>query len=136
VILLDTQVLLWFVAGSSQLGPQAREIVAKAVGSGEAVMSVISLWEIGLLVEKKRYQLDEAVTEWIARIRAGGVSFRPVTIETALVALQAPEGLHGDPGDRLIAATAREHALPLVTSDGKLLAYAAAGHLQAIDARL
>lgn len=43
---------------------------------------------------------------------------------------------HGDPADRLIVATARALDCPLVTADEKILAYAAAGHLKAVDARL
>lgn len=34
------------------------------------------------------------------------------------------EGLHGDPADRLIVATARQHGVPLVTKDTALRAFA------------
>jgi PIN domain nuclease of toxin-antitoxin system len=52
-----------------------------------------------------------------------GRSFRllPITPEIALRAYEWPEDFHGDPADRLIAATASVHRLTLVTSDEKLL---------------
>jgi PIN domain nuclease of toxin-antitoxin system len=60
----------------------------------------------------------------------------PVDTQIAVESGCLPPGIHGDPGDRIIAAAARVLGTPLLTADGKLLAYAAAGHLQAIDARL
>jgi PIN domain nuclease of toxin-antitoxin system len=51
----------------------------------------------------------------------------------AIAASQLPEPLHGDPADRLLIATARALAMPIVTRDGKIIAYAEAGHLAAIS---
>jgi len=36
-----------------------------------------------------------------------------------------------DPADRIIAATARLHGYRVITRDGKLLSYAAQGHILA-----
>ena len=49
------------------------------------------------------------------------VSLAPLTAEISLASCRLPE-FHGDPADRLIAATAITHGLTLVTSDEKLLA--------------
>jgi PIN domain nuclease of toxin-antitoxin system len=43
-----------------------------------------------------------------------------------------PGTFHGDPADRIIAATAREHGFTVMTRDRLLLAYAAEGHLAAL----
>ena len=43
-----------------------------------------------------------------------------------------PGALQGDPGDRLIIATARYFGLPFVTRDQKIIDYAGDGHVQAI----
>ena len=45
---------------------------------------------------------------------------------TPTIATLAESGIisHGDPGDRLIAATAMAHQAPLITADGKLHATA------------
>jgi PIN domain nuclease of toxin-antitoxin system len=43
-----------------------------------------------------------------------------------------PGEFHGDPADRMMAATARDFGFTLLTRDRALLAYAAQGHLAAI----
>ncbi len=52
-------------------------------------------------------------------IAARRITVLPITPEIALLS-QADEFSHGDPADRLIAATAIFHRAPLVTSDAKL----------------
>lgn len=135
MILLDTHVLIWFIDGDQRLGRSAREAVEQATRTGEAALSAISLWEIGFLVEKTRIELGSPIDQWIADIQRRGVCLWPITVETVLAALQNPAGLSGDAGDRLLVGTARERQVPLMTADRQLLANAASGHLQAIDAR-
>ena len=43
-----------------------------------------------------------------------------------------PPGLHEDPGDRLLVATARVLGLAIVTRDRKILDYAAMGHVKVV----
>jgi PIN domain nuclease of toxin-antitoxin system len=45
------------------------------------------------------------------------VAVRPITPEIAALATQFPDDYPGDPGDRLIGATARAEGLTLVTRD-------------------
>jgi len=52
-------------------------------------------------------------------IAARHVRVLPVTAEIAVLS-QSDAFSHGDPADRLIAATARLHRSPLITSDAKL----------------
>jgi len=52
--------------------------------------------------------------------------------EIALDAWFLPGQVHGDPMDRLLIATARRLSAALVTRDDRILAYARAGHMQAI----
>ena len=53
----------------------------------------------------------------------------------ALASTRLPGEMHGDPADRMVAATARHLGVVLVTADEKLLAYGAAGHLAVFPAR-
>jgi len=55
---------------------------------------------------------------------------------TGVDAGELPDDIHGDPADRLLIATARSSGCALVTADRKVLGYAQAGQLQAIDASL
>lgn len=61
-----------------------------------------------------------------------GVRPAAFTPEIAIGASHLPEPLHGDPADRLLIATARAMAMPIVTRDSKILAYGAAGYVAAL----
>ncbi len=75
--------------------------------------------------------------EWIRGVLADSrVELVPISPNIAVEAGLLPHIIHGDPADRLMIATARALACPVLTPDRKLLSYAAEGHLQAIDARL
>lgn len=57
----------------------------------------------------------------------------PLTADIAVGSSALPGDLHGDPADRLIIATARHLGLPEVTRDPRILAYARAGQIAAIE---
>jgi PIN domain nuclease of toxin-antitoxin system len=135
VILLDTNVLIWIIENSSRLGAEARESVGGR-GPGEIAVCAISFWEIGMLLSKKRIALSRTLADFVDSIGADD-RFRilPVDAAIAVEAGTLPAGIHGDPGDRMIVATARHLACPLLTSDREILAYADQGHVQALNAR-
>jgi PIN domain nuclease of toxin-antitoxin system len=47
----------------------------------------------------------------------------PVDVDIALKSVHLPGQFHKDPADRMIVATARKLAVPLVTKDEKIRAY-------------
>jgi PIN domain nuclease of toxin-antitoxin system len=135
VILLDTSVIIWFIEGSPQLGAQTR-LRINGAATGQLCVCAMSFWEIGLLLSKRRLALTMSTAD-LAQSLEEDDRFRVVPVDSA-IAIEAgtlPQGIHGDPGDRMLIATARLRACPLLTSDSKILAYAAQGHVQAIDAR-
>lgn len=86
-------------------------------------VSSISAWEVALLVDRGRLVLQVPVREWIARSEAlAGLRFLPVDNAIALRAVEL-RGLHPDPADRLIVATAERLGALLVTRDERLRAY-------------
>jgi PIN domain nuclease of toxin-antitoxin system len=136
VILLDTNALLWLAESDPRLGSEARQIIAGAATTGDILVSPVSFWEIGLLLNKGRISLSKPLPQWAEAV-VGRSEIRIVPIDAA-VAIEAgllPGSLHGDPGDRFLIATGRVMRASLLTSDRAILAYAKAGHLQAIDAR-
>jgi PIN domain nuclease of toxin-antitoxin system len=136
VILLDTNVVLWIVSGDVRLGREAQEIVERASSAREVAVSAISFWEIGLLLSKRRIDLAMPLADFAAAI-AQERSFRVIPVDAA-VAVEAgslPPGIHGDPGDRILIATARALGCPLVTADRQILSYASKGQVAVIDAR-
>lgn len=52
-----------------------------------------------------------------------GVRFMPVNNEIGIKSTQLPGEFHKDPADRMIVATARKLAVPLVTADQRIIDY-------------
>lgn len=135
MILLDTNVLLWRAEDDKRLSKEARRSIDRAVDRNEGCASAISLWEMAMLIRKQRIKLDQPLREW-SRIAFGSHGLRLVPVDEA-IAIDAGEleGIHGDPADRTIIATARAMACPLLTADRTILAYGKAGHVRVVDAR-
>lgn len=135
-VLLDTCAVIWLANGSPLAAAASAAIMRAGLADGVFV-SPISAWEIGLLSKPRpgrpALQFAPDSKTWIRRIMAGpGIREASLTPEIAIDASYLPGELHGDPGDRLIVATARHHGMPVVTRDRRLLAYADAGHVGAI----
>ncbi|MFA6116035.1 MAG: type II toxin-antitoxin system VapC family toxin [Sphingomonas sp.] len=133
MILLDTHVLLWLVEDGKRLGAAARKrIEAEA---GDVYLSAMSFWEIAMLADKRRIALSMPMSQWSERLLGQG-HFKVVSVDPAIAsdAGALPGDIHGDPSDRMIIATARSLGCPILTVDGPILAYAARGHVEAIDA--
>jgi len=56
----------------------------------------------------------------------------PFTAAITLYASTLPSGLHDDPGDRLLVATARALGLASVTRNREILDHAGLGHVKAV----
>jgi PIN domain nuclease of toxin-antitoxin system len=135
VILIDTHPMIWFTLGEQRLGEKARRAILNSAEKEALVFSPISFWEASMLVRKGRVKFEVPIQEWADMILENGVTLIGVSSEIAVDAGQLPHTIHGDPADRILVATARALRCPLLTADRKILSYAAAGHLQAIDAR-
>jgi len=136
-LLLDTCALIW-LANGDPLTKTATEAIDHAGRADRVFVSPISGWEIGLL-SKPRARRSAALRfspdpkTWFAKALAGpGISEARLTSEIAIDASFLPGELHGDPGDRLIIATARHFGLPIVTRDRRIIDYADAGHVEVI----
>lgn len=134
-LVLDTHVWIWLESDPDRLGESARSRIEQAARSGRLWVSVMSVWEIGMLVAKDRIRLSMPVDEWVRQASVTpGMQMLGVTPEIALESTRLPDTPHGDPIDRLLMASARVHNLTLVTADETILAYADQGHLKALKA--
>lgn len=132
-LILDTHAWLWLESDPERLGPTARDAIMQSARQGNLWVSVMSVWEIGMLVAKDRLRLSMPVDEWVRQASATpGMQMLGLIPEIALESTRLPDAPHGDPVDRLLMASARVHNLTLVTADEKILAYAALGHLKAL----
>lgn len=135
-LLLDTNALLWLSGGSERLGPVARGAIETAIDDGLAAFSAISVWEAAMLVRKGRYALGQSVEAWRADLLAAGLAEAPLEGLAAAMA-GGFDALHEDPADRFILATAQRLGARLVTSDQRLMHWAAcAGGAGGMDARV
>jgi PIN domain nuclease of toxin-antitoxin system len=125
-LLIDTHYWIWLEAGDSErLSPHNRDVIQEAASSGNLFISVMSVWELGMLDSKGRIQLRTNCTQWVADALAQpGVTLAPLTPAIALESSNLPGTFHGDPADRIIVATARALKARLLTSDKNIRAYA------------
>ena len=136
-VLLDTCVVIWLANGE----PLPRAAMSAIIDAGLAdgmYVSTASAWEIGMLSRPRVGRqpaiqcLPDAKT-WFGNFLAGpNIRETPITNAIAIDASYLPGDFHPDPVDRLIVATARHLGMPIVTSDRKIIAYAAAGHIRVI----
>lgn len=69
---------------------------------------------------------------WFAALLANCPALAPLTSDILIDASFLPQSPLRDPGDRIIAATARHLGCPVMTRDRALLDYAEAGWMQAL----
>ena len=118
-LLLDTHIWLWSLLEPEKLSSPARD----ALSSDENTLwlSPISTWEVLILAEKGRLELDTAGQDWVDQaLRAAPMREAPLSHEIARVSrrLSLP---HQGPADRFIAATAKVLGLILMTADQVLM---------------
>lgn len=136
-LVLDTHVLVWLLAGNERLGSRARKSIRAAAETGALRVSAITPWEIAVLASKGRLVLEQDVGEWVqSALALPGIRLEPLSPEVAVASTRLPGTIHPDPADRIIAATARHLGATLITADGLLLDYGAAGHMKAADAEI
>lgn len=120
MILLDTCVLIFDALTPERLSPAARDALARGEADGNLACADISLWEIAMLVAKGRLDPGtDAATFCRLALDARGVQVLSITPEIAAASAQI-ELPHGDPADRLVAATALMADATLLTCDEKL----------------
>ena len=123
MLLFDTCALIFDALEPKRLSAKTRARIEREAAEGTIAISDISLWEVAMLVGRRRLDPGcDTATFCRLALRARNIAVLPITVEIA--ALSVSLAIHGDPADRLIAATAMEHRATLVTTDELLLACA------------
>jgi PIN domain nuclease of toxin-antitoxin system len=131
VLLLDTHVWIWVAEGvPEKIPPAAMQHIDNAARVGGLYVSVISVWEIGMLAAKGRIRLSKPVRRWVNEaLEAPGLRLLPLEPDIALDCNALPGDFHPDPADRILVASARHFDAPLMTHDRRVIAYGQAGHV-------
>lgn len=124
-VLLDTHIWVKYQNGSSDILASSKPVIESAADQGGVFVSVISVWEIALLVRLGRLSLNEGVDRWTHEaLSKPGINLLPLTPEIAIASVDLPEPMHKDPADRILVASARVEGLALITRDRDILAFA------------
>ncbi len=123
MIILDTQVWVWWVNDDRQLPVTLRLALQTNEDSGFAV-SAISLLEVARLVTADRLVLPLPAEDWLlAALQYPRMSLVNLTPEICVLSTKLPEPFHRDPADRLVVATAIARDAVVATTDAKIRAY-------------
>jgi len=119
VVLLDTHVLLWWAVDPDRLSSAAAASLAAMERLG-GFASAISIWELGVKIQRGKLELGISIEEFTRRIQKSGIiELVPVNTATWLRSL-ALAWDHRDPADRVIVATAILQDVPLLTADTEI----------------
>ncbi len=122
-LLLDTHLLLWWLAASPSLSVQARAMIRDPENT--VYISAVSLWEIWLKQSLGKLQVPADFTD---RLAAEHFESLPLAAsQTRQVSLLPWH--HRDPFDRMLIAQAQVEKLVLLTADEALAAYGAMVHV-------
>ena len=128
VIVLDTHIWFYFINdGPEKLPAEAR----KAIRDNDVLgVSIISCWEIAMLVAKNRLRFSIDVQDWITQaLKYKGIKLIELTPEIAVLATRLPGEFHKDPADRIITASCLKLGAPLITLDQSIKEW---GHVHTI----
>lgn len=115
----DTHAVIWYLYDDPHLSPAARKLIEDAVVAGDQVgVSAITLAEILYLGEKGRIQ-PEALGRVLGALDESQAVLRGLPVDQAVVAVMSTVDRNEIPDlpDRIIAATARLHDVPLISRD-------------------
>ena len=117
MIICDTHVLVFDALAPARLSAKARRRLRDGESTGQLACADISLWEIAMLMAKRRLQIDEEAGPFIqAILDARGYRVLPITSEIAALS-QSADFTQKDPADCLIAATALAAGAELLSAD-------------------
>ena len=118
---LDTHAWVWWLSKPEKLSRRQRSAIERArkQASASLLLSVISGWEVALLVQAGRLRLPVPLEAWLQQaMSVPGLEVVPLTVPVIATAAQLTA--LRDPADMLIVATARHHGARLVTSDVRI----------------
>jgi len=120
-ILLDTHIFLWMQFESKRLSENLTSLLRRE--DVKWYLSQVSVLEIQIKHDLGKLVLPEAPQRWLPQlIEDSGLEFYPLSNEAIFMLGKLP-GLHRDPFDRLLVATALTEGWEIATVDVQLESY-------------
>jgi len=116
-LLLDSHVLLWWLADDPNLPPRARATIADSATS--VLVSAATVWELAIKRAAGRLETPDHLLEVL---QANKFESLPIASAHALKAAALPHH-HADPFDRMLIAQAQHEGLTLASVDRRFGAY-------------
>jgi PIN domain nuclease of toxin-antitoxin system len=115
-LLLDTHVVLWWLADDPTLSDEIKALIDEEL---DVFVSSASVWEIGIKQARGKLSAPFDLAEQVRDSELGElvISFRHAVAATAL-----PD-LHRDPFDRMLVAQSQCEGLTLVARDANIHMY-------------
>jgi PIN domain nuclease of toxin-antitoxin system len=118
-LLLDTHIWIWNDTAPEKLTSEINRELANP--ENQLWLSPVSIWEVTVLLEKRRINLKQDFRSWADE------SVRDLQLQEAAITWEVAHELsytllsHRDPADRFLVATAKVYDLTLVTADDLLM---------------
>lgn len=132
--LLDTCTVLWLMDGAEIAEDALDRLYAVQSARETVAISVMTAWEVGMLVSKNRMTSTRDPLRWFDNAVAQfGANIADVSPSILVASSFLPQPVHNDPMDRILIATARENDLTIITRDRAILKYGAMGHVKTLE---
>ena len=117
-MVIDSHVLYWWLEGHPRLSIRALDAIEVAANGGPPLLlSPVTFWEFGIKERRGQFRALRPVREWPDIITP--ISWIQILTTDSRIWMKAAEldWDHRDPADRIIAATALVHGVPVLTKD-------------------
>jgi PIN domain nuclease of toxin-antitoxin system len=115
--LLDTHVLLWWLADNTLLGERCKELISDP--RNQVFISAATTWEISIKTALGKLTAPEDMD---TVVEDEGFDKLPISLYHGQLAGNLPP-LHRDPFDRMLIAQAQAEGLILMTADERISPY-------------
>lgn len=120
MILLDTCALVWWTLDPERLSKRAAKACHEIDEEGKAVISSISIWEIGIKIRNGKLDLGMSIEAYHGLLnQLSTLEIVPVDAATWVKSVSL-DWDHRDPADRTIVALGLLRDLKIVTSDVRI----------------
>lgn len=119
-LLLDTHIILWWLANAAEMPSEARRFIENA--DNTIYVSRVSLWEVAIKVSVRKLNVDLA--DFAEQVEKDGFSWLPIENQHLLRVAELPiHADHKDPFDRLLVSQSQCESAIFITVDKKLARY-------------